>query len=120
MSKSTRFQELKRILSPGEISFEPEVLERNAGDKWFAAHKPDAVALPRSTESVSKLLKFANKRRIPVTPRGAGHGYVGGAVPIEGGIVLSMAKMNRIKEINSADFVAGVEAGVITKEDRKS
>ena len=116
MSKSTRFQELKRILSPGEISFEPEVLERNAGDKWFAAHKPDAVALPRSTESVSKLLKFANKRRIPVTPRGAGHGYVGGAVPIEGGIVLSMAKMNRIKEINSADFVAVVEAGVITKD----
>jgi glycolate oxidase len=110
------FEQLKKILSPGELSFESKVLEQNAGDKWFAAHKPDAVALPRYKESVSKILKFANKHRIPVTPRGAGHGYVGGAVPIHGGIVLSLAKMNRIKEINAADFVAVVEAGVITKD----
>jgi glycolate oxidase subunit GlcD len=116
MSKVKPFQELKRILSPGEIAFEPKVLEQNAGDKWFAAHKPDAVSLPRTTKSVSEILRFANKHRIPVTPRGAGYGYVGGAVPIQGGIVLSMAKMNRIKEINAADFVAVVQAGVITKD----
>src|SRR5580765_4325544 len=115
MSKSKAIQQLKRILPAGEISLEPSVLNENAGDKWFASHRPDAVALPRSAESVSKILKFANKHRIPVTPRGAGYGYVGGAVPIQGGIVLSLAKMNRIKEINAADFVAVVEAGVITK-----
>ena len=46
----------------------------------------------------------------PVTPRGAGHGYVGGCVPVRGGIVLSLARMNRIKEINAADFVAVVQA----------
>src|ERR1043165_9605594 len=107
---------LKRILSPGEIKFDSKTLLAYAGDKWFAAHKPDAVALPRSTKSVSAILQFANKHRIAVTPRGAGHGYVGGAVPIKGGIVLSLAKMNRIKEINAADFVAVVEAGVITKD----
>jgi len=116
MRKSKAFQQLKRILPAVEITFEPSVLEHNAGDKWFATHQPDAVALPRSTKSVSTVLRFASKHRIPVTPRGAGYGYVGGAVPIQGGIVLSLAKMNRIKEINTADFVAVVEAGVITKD----
>src|SRR5215813_6021571 len=115
-NKTTIIQELRGVLPSGEISFEPSVLDQNAGDKWFAAHRPEAVALPRSTKSVSAILRFANKHRIPVTPRGAGHGYVGGAVPIQGGIVLSLAKMNRIKEINVADFVAVVEAGVITKD----
>jgi len=108
--------QLKRILPGGEVSFEPSVLAEHSGDKWFAAHKPDAVVLPRSTKSVAALLRFANQRRIPVTPRGAGHGYVGGCVPVRGGIVLSLARMNRIKDINAADFVAVVEAGVNTQE----
>jgi len=116
MSNTKPFQQLRKILPAGEISFEPKVLDENAGDKWFASHRPDAVAFPKSTKSVSAILKFANKHRIPVTPRGAGYGYVGGAVPIQGGIVLSLARMNRIKEINAADFVAVAEAGVITKD----
>jgi glycolate oxidase len=98
------------------MSFDPEVLAAHAGDKWFASHLPDAVALPRSTSSVSKLLRFAHQHRIPVTPRGAGHGYVGGCVPVRGGIVLSLAAMDRIKEINGADFVAVVEPGVKTEQ----
>jgi glycolate oxidase subunit GlcD len=107
---------LKKLLPAGEISLRDSVLEQYAGDKWFAAHKPDAVALPRSAKSVSALLRFATQHRIPVTPRGAGYGYVGGCVPIKGGIVLSLQRLNRIKEINKADFVAVVEAGVITKD----
>jgi glycolate oxidase len=106
---------LKQIL-PGEIFLEPATLEKYAGDKWFAAHQPDAVALPRSTKSVAAILKFANQHRIPVTPRGAGHGYVGGCVPVRGGIVLSLQRMNRIREINAADFVAVVQPGVNTAE----
>ena len=109
-------KKLAQILSPGEISTEPAVLEEHSKDKWFASHKPEAVALPRSAEAVSKILKFASKHRIPVTPRGAGHGYVGGCVPMRGGIVLSLARMNRIKEINAADFVAVVQAGVNTQK----
>src|SRR6266567_9296969 len=109
--KIKRLAQLKAVLSPDELSFQPSVLETHAGDKWFATHKPDAVALPRSTTSVSALLRFAHQHRIPVTPRGAGHGYVGGCVPIKGGVVLSLARMNRIKEINGADFVAVVQAG---------
>ena len=53
---------------------------------------------------------------IPVTPRGAGFGYVGGCVPLKGGIALSTARMNRIKEINENDFVAVVQPGVITAD----
>jgi len=108
--------QLRRVLPRDEVSFEPSVLEAHAGDKWFASHTPDAVALPRSTRSVAALLRFANRHRIPVTPRGAGFGYVGGCVPVRGGIVLSLARMNRIIEINPADFVAVVEPGVTTQK----
>lgn len=60
-------------------------------------------------------MRYADRNRVPVTARGAGHGYVGGCVPIRGGIVLSLSRMNRIKEINAADFVAVVEPGVNTQ-----
>ena len=114
--KKTRLlAQLKGLLPPDEVSFNPAVLQEHAGDKWFAAHQPDVVVRPRSTRSVATLLRFANRHRIPVTPRGAGHGYVGGCVPARGGIVLSLARMNRIKEINAADFVAVVQPGVITQ-----
>ncbi len=108
-------QALRRLLPPTEISFDPDVLKANSGDKWFASLTPEAVAFPRCTESVSKILAFANQRGIPVTARGAGHGYVGGCVPLKGGIVLSVERMNKIIEINAGDFVAVAQAGVITK-----
>src|SRR6516165_9235511 len=116
MKKQSLARQLKRLLPRGEISFDPAVLAAHAGDKWFASHQPEAVALPRSTASVSTLLRFAHRHNIPVTARGAGHGYVGGCVPVRGGIVLSLAQLNRIKEINPADFVAVVQPGVITKD----
>ncbi len=107
--------QLKQLLPSGEILFQESILEKYSGDKWFATHRPDAVALPRSTESVSKLLRWANRHGIPVTPRGAGYGYVGGCVPVKGGIVLSLERMNRIREINAADFVVVTEPGVGTQ-----
>ena len=115
-AKLNSLAQLKKLLPPGELILDPRVLENYAGDKWFGAHRPDAVALPRVTQSVSRLLRFAHRHRIPVTPRGAGHGYVGGCVPVRGGIVLSLERMNRIKEINTADFVAVVQAGVVTQK----
>ena len=106
---------LKKLL-PGEITLAPGTLAAYAGDKWFAAHQPDAVARPRSAESVSKILRFASRHRIPVTARGAGHGYVGGCVPVRGGIVLSLERLNRLLEINGRDFVAVVQPAVITEQ----
>src|SRR6266850_1459421 len=115
-SKARHLTELGKLLPRGAFNRDPRLLEEHAGDKWLAHHKPDAVALPRSVKSVATLLRFANRHNIPVTPRGAGYGYVGGCVPVRGGIVLSMARMNRIKEINAEDFIAVVQAGVITKD----
>lgn len=106
---------LKKLL-PGEIKLDAATLKEYAGDKWFASQLPDAVALPRATKSVATILRFANKHGIPVTARGAGHGYVGGCVPLHGGIVLSLERMNRIKEINAGDFVAVVEPNVVTAD----
>jgi glycolate oxidase len=105
---------IKKIFGPDEIIFDPKVLPDYAGDKWFASREPDAVAIPRNTESVSRLLRFAHQHRIPITARGGGYGYVGGCVPVRGGIVLSLEKLNRIREISRGDFVAVVEAGVNT------
>jgi glycolate oxidase subunit GlcD len=115
MKFSRQLRRLKKIL-PGEIFLQPATLAQYAGDKWFAVHQPDAVALPRSAKSVSTILQFAHKNKIPVTPRGAGHGYVGGCVPLHGGIALSTERMKKILEINSADFVAVVQPAVNTAE----
>lgn len=114
MTRRSLLGRLARQLPPGELVFTPEALAAHAGDKWFASHQPEAVALPASVESVSRILAFASKHQIPVTPRGAGHGYVGGCVPVHGGIALSVAGMNRVLEISAADFVAVVQPGVVT------
>ncbi len=105
-----------RAALPGCIRTDEETLRAHAADKWHASALPQAVALPRSTEEVAALMRFAHARRIPVTARGAGVGYVGGCVPVKGGIVLSLAGMKRIVEVNPADGVAVAEAGVLTAE----
>src|SRR5262245_42274108 len=115
MSLKRSLARLRKLLPAGELRLEKSFCERYAGDKWFAARRPDAVALPSNTRSVVTLLKFAHQHEIPVTARGGGFGYVGSCVPNLGGIVLSLERMKRIREINPADFVAVVEPGVITQ-----
>ena len=107
---------LQRQLPAGALRFDNDILQRHSGDKWFASGLPDAVALPCTTRSVAAILRFAQRHKIPVTARGAGHGYVGGCVPSRGGIVLSLARMNRIREIHPLDFVAVVQPGVVTQQ----
>jgi len=108
--------QLIALLGSDAVSTTTDDLAVHSTDKWFAANPPEVVVFATNTEQVSKLLRFANEQRIPVTARGAGVGYVGGCVPLRGGIALSLARMNRIKEINTADGVAVVEPGVITGE----
>lgn len=109
------WSQLARRLEPGELCRDAAVREAHASDKWGTGKVPDAVALPRSSAAVVRIVRFAARHRVPVTPRGAGHGYVGGAVPACGGLVLSLARMDRIKEISRGDFVAVVEPGVRTQ-----
>ncbi|MCD6520023.1 MAG: FAD-binding protein [Anaerolineae bacterium] len=75
---------------------------------------PEVVVKPGSAAEVAEILRLANERHIPVTPRGGGQGLSGGAVPIYGGIVLSVERMNRILEIDHRNLMVTVEPGVIT------
>ena len=102
------------LLGDAVIAADQATRIAHSGDKWFAQHEPEVVVFSQTTEQVSRLLRFASENKIPVTARGAGFGYVGGCVPMRGGIALSLARMNRIKEISFADAVAIVEPGVIT------
>jgi len=77
---------------------------------------PEVVVKPRNRTEVSEILKLANQEIIPVTPRGGGTGLSGGAVPIYGGIVLSLERMNKILEIDEENFLAVLEPGVILAE----
>src|SRR5437764_2543336 len=108
--------ELRKLLDSDVVANDAEALAAHSGDKWFAAEAPEVVVFARSTSDVSKLLKFASQKKIPVTARGAGFGYVGGCVPAKKGIALSLMRMNRIKEINFQDAIAIVEPGVITAD----
>lgn len=87
-----------------------------AYDATQLEHLPDAVVFPVSAEEISRLLAFANEARVPVVPRGGGTGFVGGSVPVRGGVVLSLERMNRILEISRADLLAVVEPGVVTAD----
>ncbi|MCX8118757.1 MAG: FAD-binding protein [Desulfobacterota bacterium] len=82
-------------------------------DASMNVHRPDAVVWPESTEQVIQIVKFANEEKIPIIPRGAGTSLSGGVVPIQGGIVIDLSKMNRILEISIENRYARVEAGVI-------
>ena len=107
---------LARLLPRGAIRSDFLTLKNNSSDAWMASSLPDAVAFPKNTAEVSKIVAFCHRHRIPVTTRGGGRGYVGGCVPVKGGLVLSLVKMNRIREISPQDGVAVVQPGVITSK----
>jgi glycolate oxidase len=76
---------------------------------------PDVVVKPLTTAQVQAILRHCTARKLPVTPRGAGTGLSGGALPVQRGVCLSLEKMNRILEIDTANLVAVVQPGVITQ-----
>ncbi len=111
---------LKNIVGPKYVVYdEPEKLEPYSHDEIAEksyARMPEVVIKPRTAEEISQVMKFANCERIPVTPRGAGSGLSGGAVPLCGGILLSVERMNEILEIDRENLMVVVEPGVITNE----
>ena len=107
-------EELRELLGAGKVSAMAEVLEEHGTDRWNFSHLPEVVVFAESREDVVAVMKFAHAREIPVTTRGAGVGYVGGCVPLHGGIALSVARMNRIVELATDDGVVVTQPGVIT------
>jgi glycolate oxidase len=111
-------QELRRIVGDKNVIHDDaEKMEAYAHDEIADAsfaHMPDVVVKPASAGEIAEIMKLANRAMIPVTPRGAGSGLSGGAVPVHGGILLSVERMNRILEIDRANMVVVVEPGVVT------
>jgi glycolate oxidase len=106
-------ERIRAIVGEDEFSTRTADLYTYGFDASIHHHTPDVVVRPSSTEQVSRILALANERRIPVLPRGAGTGLCGGAVPLKGGIVLDMTRMNAIREVRIADLYCVVEAGVV-------
>jgi glycolate oxidase len=110
---------LQDIVGKGSVLFDPEKTEAYSHDETEAAvyaHMPEVVVLPTSTEQVAEVVKLANREHVPITPRGAGSGLSGGAIPELGGIVVSVEKMNKILELDKANMVVVAEAGVVTND----
>lgn len=99
----------------GKENFTDELVELvpYAYDASDHEHRPEAVVWPIHTEQVSRILLLANEHRFSVTPRGAGTGLSGGAIPIRGGLVMDLCKMNRILDLRIADRQVVVEPGVV-------
>lgn len=92
-----------------EERLEPYCRDETEGLRFL----PEAAALPSSPEQVAAVLRLAGEHGVPVTPRGGGTGLSGGALAVQGGIVLSLERLDRIREIDPRDMVAEVEAGVV-------
>ncbi len=111
---------LREIVGQGNVIVEREELEDYCHDEMPSVHfVPEAVVKPGNTQEVSQIMKLASQQKFPVTPRGAGSGLSGGALAVEGGIVLSLERFNQILEIDQENMMAVVEPGVLTGQLQK-
>ncbi len=99
------------IIGPGHERLDDYGRDESPLPEYFP---PACAALVESTEQAAAVLRICLERKVPITPRGAGSGMCGGALPVHGGVVLSTERMARIKEIDAGDLVAVVEPGVVT------
>jgi glycolate oxidase len=105
---------LRDICGPERV-FADDARRAIYGSDMLKRGRPaDAVVTPGSADEIAAIARLCNTRRIPLVPRGAGTGYTGGAVPLHGGIVLSLERFNRIIEIDERNLIAIVEPAVIT------
>ncbi len=112
-------RELEGIAGPRNVIYDEERMQPYSHDETPAeqfSHMPGVVVKPINTQQIVKIVKLAVEHLIPVTPRGAGTGLSGGAIPIYGGILLSVEKMNKVIEIDYANMMITVESGLLTNE----
>src|ERR671913_257413 len=104
---------LRKIVGHRYILVEKEDVIVYEQDGSIFQVMPEIVVLPGDVEQVAAVVKAARQAAVPIIPRGSGTGLAGGAVPAEGGIVLSLARLNRILKIDLQNRIAVVEPGVI-------
>ncbi|MGE5396997.1 MAG: FAD-binding oxidoreductase, partial [Chitinophagales bacterium] len=117
MDKDTIKQTLVTMLGKDKVLTDDLDLMYYSYDSSFLTKRtrinPDVVVLPRSTEDVQAVMRFATENSIPVTPRGAGTGETGGSAPLSGGIVLDLSSWDEIVEVDAANMQVTVRPGVV-------
>ncbi|MHA1751129.1 MAG: FAD-binding oxidoreductase [Candidatus Helarchaeota archaeon] len=119
MDKDELYKNITKLIDKKYVSIDEAVLYCYACDVSNIEHPPDIVVRPNSVDEIVKIVKFAFDNKIPVTPRGGGTGAAGGAVPIKGGILLDLTRMNRIINIMIKDLQVTVEPGLVHSELNK-
>ena len=107
---------LRLIVGDENVIVDPDKVEPYGADAVKEKFPPEAVVFPESTEQIAAILKLANEYLFPVTARGGGVGYTGGAVPIDGGIVIGTDRMKKIFEISVDDLYMVCQPGLTTFE----
>jgi glycolate oxidase len=106
--------ELEAIVGRDYVRTADDVRDTYGADALKRGHPADAVVFPDGAGDVAAIVRLCAESRVPIVPRGAGTGYTGGAVPVRGGVVISLERMNRILEIDEQNLVAVVEPNVVT------
>ncbi|MFN0278174.1 MAG: FAD-binding oxidoreductase [Pyrinomonadaceae bacterium] len=115
-SKPEVLVKLREIVGDENVIIDEKKIEPYGADAVKEKFPPEAVVFPESTAQIVSILKLANEHLFPVTARGGGVGYTGGAVPVDGGIVIGTDRMNKIIEINVDDLYAICQPGIRTIE----
>ena len=113
---STVIEQLRQTIGAEKVFSSPVDLIAYSFDGTFEQHLPDVVVLPETNEDVSAVVRIASQYDVPIVPRGLSSGLAGGSIPIRGGIVLSLTRMNHILEIDEENMTATVQAGVVTAD----
>ena len=120
MLDKKHFKAFKAIVGEGNIYDDKAHMIAYSYDATRTRYEPDAVLFPKDEEDISKILSYCNEHLIAITPRGAGSGFTGGALPANGGIVLALEKhMNKIIEIDLQNMLAIVQPGVVNMDLQK-
>src|SRR5258705_1368491 len=120
MGREALLNELRAIVGARHVLVEKEDVIVYEQDGSILQALPEIVVIPANVEEVSRVVRAAGRAGAPIVPRGSGTGLAGGAVPAEGGVVLSLARLNRILDIDLENRVALVEPGVINLDVTKA
>ncbi len=114
MISKTVLKEISGVVGEAYLLTATKDMAAFSADATKISHMPDAVVFPENSAQISRILQLATENGFPVVPRGAGTGMSGGAVPVQGGVVLAMNRLNSILSIDRDNLIAKAEPGVIT------
>src|SRR5579871_5819275 len=107
-------RKLRAVLAPDRVMTAPEDIVVYSYDGTWVVGRPEIVTTPLDSQEVAAVVRVAGDEGIPIVPRGAASGLAGGAVPLFGGIVVNMTRMNRILEIDRVNMTVITQPGVVT------